>query len=61
MKTFDQLFAELSDKVAVGDPASTGLPPGVASVTGTPALPTASAMRAAGRACSPTREPTVTV
>ena len=36
-------------------------PPGVARVTGTPALPTASAIRAAGRACSPTREPTVTV
>ena len=44
-----------------GDPASIGLPPGVARVTGTPALPTASAMSAAGRACSPTREPTVTV
>src|SRR4051812_36525570 len=44
-----------------GEPASTGLPPGVARVTGTPALPTASAMSAAGRACSPTRDPTVTV
>src|SRR4029450_10367071 len=44
-----------------GDPASIGTPPGVARVTGAPALPTASAMSAAGRACSPTREPTVTL
>jgi hypothetical protein len=30
-------------------------------VTGTPDFDTASAMRAAGRACRPTAEPTVTV
>ena len=34
---------------------------GVLSVTATPAFPTASAMSAAGRACSPTRDPTMTV
>jgi carbon monoxide dehydrogenase subunit G len=44
-----------------GEPASIGAPPGVFRVTGTPAFPTASAISAAGRACSPTREPTVTV
>ena len=44
-----------------GKPVDAGSPPGGPSVTGTPALPTASAISAAGRACSPMREPTVTV
>jgi hypothetical protein len=43
------------------EPASTGSPSSIASVTGTPAFTTASAMIAAGRACRPIAEPTVTV
>src|SRR5882757_8609698 len=43
------------------EPASTGSPPSRDRVTGTPALSTASAMTAAGRACSPIADPTMTV
>src|ERR1700752_710565 len=43
------------------EPASTGSPPSYDSVTGTPDLTTASAMIAAGLACRPMAEPTMTV
>src|ERR1700724_2719128 len=43
------------------EPASTGSPPSSDSVTGTPSFATASAMIAAGRACRPMADPTMTV
>ncbi len=46
--------------IIMAEPASTGLPPGTAIVTGTPASTAAWAISAAGRACRPTAEPTTT-
>src|SRR5271166_136989 len=43
------------------EPASTGSPPSIDRVMGEPAFTAASAMIAAGRACRPIAEPTVTV
>jgi len=40
--------------------ASTGSPPGLAMTTGIGALAAACTSREAGRACSPTEDPTVT-
>ena len=54
-------FSAPSVMIISADPASTGSPPSRPSVTGLPVSATASAMIVAGRACSPTAEPTVAV